>query len=256
MLQQNIADIAAFMCFLACWMGYTWFADHVRRESGNIMIAMHDVRLQWMERMMRRDVRIGDVNIISTIARSGTLFVTTSVFILAGLMAILGALDKARALVSGMAFVVQASREMWEIKILLLVLIFVYAFFKFVWSVRQFNFALMLIGSAPLHDELDAPDRDAFPRRASRIISLAVDSFSRGSRAYYFGLAALGWFVHPWVLGLASVWVVLVLYRREFRSKTLRTLESENGDPFRPVAEDAAKGLMRPAPKEEKVDER
>ena len=250
MLSENIGDLYAFLCFLVCWTGYTWFADHIRRRGGNIMIAMHDVRVVWMERMLKREIRIGDINIVSTLARSGNLFVTTTVFILAGLMAIMGALDKARAMVHEFALVVQASREMWEIKILVLILIFIYAFFKFVWSVRQFNFTLMLIGAAPLYDELDAPDRETFPRRASRVISLAVDSFNRGVRAYYFGLATLGWFVHPWIFGLASIWVVVILHRREFRSKTLRTLGAADGDPFRAVAEDKSKGLAAPADEE------
>ena len=254
MLSENIGDLYAFLCFLICWIGYTWFADHIRRREGNIMVAMHDVRVVWMERMLKREIRIGDVSIVSTLARSGNLFVTTSVFILGGLVAIMGALDKARSLVGEFALVVQASREMWEIKILVLILIFVYAFFKFVWSVRQFNFSLMLLGAAPLHDELDAPDRETFPRRAARVISLAVDSFSRGVRAYYFGLAALGWFVHPWVLGLASIWVVIVLHRREFRSKTLRTLGASDGDPYRALSEDKEKGLAALAERESPHD--
>ncbi|MCG8509094.1 MAG: DUF599 domain-containing protein [Rhodospirillales bacterium] len=237
-ITDYMADLYALLCFAVCWAGYTWFADSVRRESGNIMIAMHDVRLQWMERLLKREIRIGDVSIVSTLARGSGLFVTTTVFIMAGLVAILGALDNARALISDLSFVVQASREMWEIKIGLLILIFVYAFFKFVWSMRQFNYAMMLVGSAPLYDELDAPDRASFPRRASRVISLGVDSFNRGVRAYYFGLATLGWIIHPWVFGLASIWVILVLYRREFRSQTLATIKCEHGDPFRPPRRD------------------
>jgi uncharacterized membrane protein len=238
-IAEHTADLYALLCFLVCWTGYTWFADQLRRDGGNIMIAMHDVRLQWMERMLRRDVRIGDVNIVSSLARGTGVFVTTTVFIMAGLVTILGALDKARALISDLSFVVPATREMWEMKILLLILIFVYAFFKFVWSLRQFNFAMMLVGSAPLHDETDAPDRDSFARRASRVISLAVDSFNRGVRAYYFGLATLGWIIDPWVFGVASIWVILVLYRREFRSQTLATINSADGDPFRPLGSSA-----------------
>lgn len=234
MLKTNINDLYAFVCFLVCWIGYTGFADHVRRDSGNIMIAMHDLRLLWMQRMMKRDVRIADVNILSAANRSVMLMVSTTVFIMAGLVAVLGALDKARALVSGLAFTVPASREMWEIKLLVMILIFVYAFFKYMWSLRQFNFAMMLLGAAPLHTEAaTAADWETFPLRASRVVSLAVDSFNRGVRAYYFGLAALGWIIHPWVFGLASVWVVLVLYRREFRSHTFKTLIAEEGDPFR-----------------------
>jgi uncharacterized membrane protein len=242
MLKANIGDLYAFVCFLVCWIGYTGFADHVRRDSGTIMTAMHDLRLLWMRRMMKRDVRIGDVNILSAANRSVMLMVTTTVFIMAGLVAVLGALDTARAVMSGLAFVTAASREMWELKILLLLLVFVYAFFKYMWSLRQFNFAMMLLGAAPLHTETEAPDWETFPLRCSRVISLAVDSFNRGVRAYYFGLVALGWFIHPWVFGLASVWIVLVLYRREFRSHTLKTLTAEAGDPFRPAAAKALAG--------------
>ncbi len=242
LIAAHIPDVVAFCCFLVCWIGYTWFADHLPRERGNIMVAMHDLRVQWMERMLRRDVRIGDINVIGFVIRSGILFVTTSVFILAGLVTIMGALDKARGVVSELDFAVSASREMWEIKLLVLILIFIYAFFKFVWSVRQLNFSLMLMGAAPNHDEPEAPDWSTFPRRAGRLITLAVDSFNRGVRAYYFGLAALGWFVHPWVFAGASVWVVLVIYRREFRSNTLRTLTHEHGDPFHPPEDSSSQG--------------
>ena len=52
-------------------------------------------------------------------------------------------------------------------------------------------------------------------------------------RAYFFGLAALAWFIQPWALVLATSWVVVVLYWRDSRSTTLATLAG-------PVAE---KGL-------------
>ena len=43
-------------------------------------------------------------------------------------------------------------------------------------------------------------------------------------------LATLTWFIQPWVFGVVCVWVVLVLYRREFRSVTLRALTEPGGD--------------------------
>ena len=49
--------------------------------------------------------------------------------------------------------------------------------------------------------------------------------FNDGIRAYYFALAELSWFFHPWALMLSTAWVVLVLYRREFHSKALAILE-------------------------------
>jgi len=58
------------------------------------------------------------------------------------------------------------------------------------------------------------------------VISGAVLNFNRGVRAYYFGLAALSWFMHPMLFAAVTIWVVAVVYRREFMSPTLTLLES------------------------------
>lgn len=36
---------------------------------------------------------------------------------------------------------------------------------------------------------------------------------------------ALGWFLHPYLFMAATAWVTWVLYRREFRSKSLACLQ-------------------------------
>ena len=146
-------------------------------------------------------------------------------------LAMLGALDTVREVVEGIPFADKAGQGMAEAKLLVLVMVFIYAFFKFAWSLRQFNFASVLIGAAPLHDRIEALERDSIVARSARMNTNAVSGFNSGVRAYYFGLAALSWFVHPWAFMAASTWVVLVLYRREFHSFTLRTLTSEGGDP-------------------------
>src|SRR3954449_1737799 len=54
-------------------------------------------------------------------------------------------------------------------------------------------------------------------------------------RTYYFGLAALSWFVHPYLLMALTVAVVLVVYRREFRSRTLETITARLPGPPEPA---------------------
>ena len=107
----------------------------------------------------------------------------------------------------------------------LLIVIFVFAFFKFTWSLRLFNYLLVLIGAAPLFDRIAAGEAAGVAQRAARMSNLAVNHFNVGIRAYYFGLAALAWFVHPLLFVAASAWVVVVLWRREFRSHTLAALK-------------------------------
>jgi uncharacterized membrane protein len=40
----------------------------------------------------------------------------------------------------------------------------------------------------------------------------------------YFGLGALSWFLQPFLLMVVTALVVLVVYRREFRSHTLTSI--------------------------------
>ena len=60
------------------------------------------------------------------------------------------------------------------------------------------------------------------------------NAFNFGLRAYYFAMGALAWFVHPLALVGSTIWVVIVLYKREFQSKALEAMEHEIGRPWKP----------------------
>lgn len=216
-------DLAAFAWFVLCGTGYTLFADHLRAAHG-LMGAVARHRLAWMERMLERENRIVDTTLVATMSNSVSFFAQTSIFILGGLIAVLGAQERVREVIAEVPFAAPSSGALWEGKIALLIVIFVFAFFKFTWSLRQFNYLLVLIGAAPLADRIGAKEAAPVARRAAKMSNLAVNHFNVGIRAYYFGLAALAWFIHPLLLMAASAWVVLVLWRREFRSNTLAAL--------------------------------
>lgn len=223
-----LADILAFAWFMALWVGYTLFADRLGGKRRPATQVMHDYRVRWMERMLDRDNRMADVNIVIAHMRAAMLFASITILILAGVMTILGNLGKARGIASELSFATDASKEMWEIKVIVLMFIFVYAFFKYAWSIRQFNFSLVFIGAAPLPEEVNARERADFPERGARLMDRGANAFNRGLRAYYFGLATLAWFLGPVYLAAAAVWVVAVVYRRDFRSVTLKTLTRED----------------------------
>ena len=120
-------------------------------------------------------------------------------------------------------FTKQGPERFWDIKILLLTSIFMFAFFKFTWSLRLFHFCSVMVGGAPPFDT-DPAKRAEFARHAANTAGLAAESFNNGLRAYYFALAALMWFLNAWVWMIATSWVVLILYLREFRSQALMVL--------------------------------
>jgi uncharacterized membrane protein len=116
--------------------------------------------------------------------------------------------------------------QILEIKMLILLSIFVYAFFRFTWSMRQYTFLALVIGAmpSPEHFEAHPQEREPWVKRAADLVGLAAETFNDGLRAYYFSFAMLGWFLSPLAMILVALLVVAVLYNREFRSDVLKIL--------------------------------
>jgi len=127
------------------------------------------------------------------------------------------------AILSDLPFSAHTNAVLWEYKIFLLLAIFVYAFFKFTWSLRQHNFCSVLVGASP-STETDPEELAKFVARSARLASSASNTFNYGLRAYYFGLAALAWFLNSWVFMAVTTFVVAILYFREFHSDVLHVL--------------------------------
>lgn len=216
-------DVVAPLWFLACWAGYARFAD---RGGGRrtLMRRMHEYRVAWMRRMLERDNRIVDTQIVGVLVGNIAFFTSSSILIIGGLVAVLGAREEAMAAIARIPGAAMASPMVWEAKILLLILIFVYAFFTFTWSLRQFNYVTILIGAAPPPHEAGGEQATRLVERAAIIATRAGDYFNKAMRAFYFGLAALSWFIHPLLFMVVSAWVVAIVWRREFRSVTLHVL--------------------------------
>jgi len=236
MLQGYVAEhwphLLAMVWFLACFRGYMYYARVKSKTTACLSSVMHLYRLEWMRHMLMRDNRIPDTAAIANLERTVAFFASTTMLILAGLMTLLSAKDKAISIVSEIPFAYPTGAGEWEFKLLLLLVLFVYAFFKFTWSLRQYGFVSVMVGGAPLPGEsFSELQRDAHANRIAKMTSLAANNFNIGLRTYYFCIAVLGWFINPWLFMLASATVVYVLYRREFSSTTLNSLVmSAEGD--------------------------
>jgi len=230
-LSATWLDALALAVFLVGWFGYAAFAERHGRKVPSLHSAMDTYRREWMLRMIERDNRMTDVNIMRTLARSSQFFASTTMLVLGALIALTGYVQQALDVVSGLPFTMKATARLLEVKILLLVIIFTYAFFKFSWGIRQLGQASTLVGAAP-PKPADNPEQHApWINRIARITSYAGSNFNHGLRAYYFGLAALAWFLHPVLMMVATAWVTSVLYSREFHSKTLKAMLEDDSSP-------------------------
>lgn len=219
-------NLASFVWFLALWMGYAQFAKFLSKRKRSLSSILHIHRINWTRRLLTRSIRMTDAALVANLERNVTFFASSCVLILAGLLTSLSVSDEIQRMLEDIVLINSTSILSIEVKILTLIGIFIYSFFTFTWSMRQFGFVSVLLGSAPMPEEQDvsAAERRSFAIYAAKVIDIASHSYNNGLRSFYFSLAVLSWFLGPAYFMLSTSVVVVILYYREFRSKSLKAL--------------------------------
>lgn len=221
-----LLDWLALGTFLAIWIGYVAFARLWGGRQRSLLSTTNRYRRYWMEQATWREPRMLDGMITQNLSSTPAFFCSTTIIIIGGLFALLGTTDRAAEFVREFPFAEPTPMLVFEFKIVLLVAIFVYAYFRFSWSMRQYTFVALVIGSMPPPEDFAAGryDRKSYSARAGALVASAAEAFNDGLRAYYFSFAAMAWFFSPTALMVAAALVALVLYSREFRSEVLAVL--------------------------------
>jgi uncharacterized membrane protein len=217
----SLLDTLGLAVFFLCWAGYSAVVDRIPSiHNRSVLAAMDEHRRRWMIALLERENRISDISIIGNLMTSTSFLANNSIFILAGLVALLSAPDLGHRVLAALPFAEPPDSDVaWEMRVALLMLIFIRAFFELTWALRQFNYTSIVVGGLGQGDGFILQAENA-----AKIANRAARHFNTGLRAYYFGLAALGWIIHPVALILASLVVLRELHRREFRSMVREVL--------------------------------
>jgi uncharacterized membrane protein len=225
-------DWLALVGFFAAWAGYAMFARRRSENQPSLLALGNRERRRWMLQTTMRENRVFDGVVLQNMSVSPQFFASTTILIIGGLLAALSASEQASSLVAEIPFAARTSVLVFDMKLVLLAAIFVYAFFRFTWSLRQYSFGALLVAAAPdrehyrEHDP-EGRERAAFSARAGKVMGLAAETFNDGLRAYYMSFAATAWFFSPWAMLAATAGVVWVLFRREFHSDVLAVLAAD-----------------------------
>lgn len=228
MLTSSITlfDWLALIWFFGWWIGYHIFSRKYAKNHSRLQNLLGDYVDDWTKVSQQRENRVIDTGVITNLERNSTFFASSSLLIIAAILTAMTASEQAIQLLTGLPLTDVSSSDTWIFKMLILLLIFIYSFFTFTWSIRQYGMASVILASAPMPDEEAEPEvREQYSESFSHTVTLAMHSFVLGLRAYYFSLALLTWFVHPTLFVTAAPWVFAVLYRRDFKSKTLKALQ-------------------------------
>lgn len=210
-------DYLALGFFVAAWFGYHLAVERGPASGQSLNTIMNGQRVAWMREMATREARMVDTMIMSTLQNGTAFFASTSLIAVGGTLALLQATDTMIQLFTDLPFGIATTRAAVEAKIVGLAIIFVYAFFKFAWSYRIFNYAAILVGATPMPARND-PGTLAAADRAAAMVTAAGRHFNRGQRAFFFAVAYLGWFLGPYIMMGATAAILYAMWRRQFHS--------------------------------------
>jgi uncharacterized membrane protein len=218
------ADMIALVWFLAAWIGYSFIIEMTPYGKRGLNGLMHRYRSLWMERMLARDARMMDGQVIASLQNGTAFFASTSLIALGGAVTLFHSTEDMLTVIATLPFGKPVTHVEWEVKVVGLMIVFVYAFFKFAWSYRLYNYVAIMVGAAPPSSERDEPEAKAYAQTAAAVITDAGRHFNRGQRAFFFALGYLGWFLGPLPLIVTTASIVVVMWRRQFVSESRRAV--------------------------------
>ncbi|OUS32172.1 hypothetical protein A9Q98_01835 [Thalassotalea sp. 42_200_T64] len=218
-------DFFSLAIFFGCWIGYTQFARIKAKNTACLSRCLHQHRILWMRQILDNDVRVSHAALLSNLERHVSFFASTTLLIIAGVLTLFTQVDNVNEVLSSIPIATERNHVAIQIKLSLLGMIFIMAFFQFTWSMRQYGFLNIMIGAAPVDLHTKNARLLDYAKQMGVVQDQAGHAYNYGLRSYYFSLAALSWFFHPLLFIISSLAVVYVLFTREFKSRALQAIK-------------------------------
>jgi uncharacterized membrane protein len=206
---------------LICYFAYNIFVPQIERLRPSLSSIMNMQRRRWVANAAVRESPF-DAILSGNIMQSVSFLASTAVLMVLAVFAVFGQLPALMASLSSLSLDARYSVGEVQIHLVVMLAMFVLAFFAFTLSLRQFNHFCIMLGaidhSTPISDE----EIDAI----TEMNVLGARNFNAGVRAYYFSVSTVAWFVSEWATVAACLLTILVLAQREFFSSAHRTAAS------------------------------
>ena len=206
---------------LLCYFAYNIIVPMVERRRPSLSVIMNMQRRRWVANAARRESPF-DAILSGNIMGSVSFLASTAVLLVLAVFAVFGQLPALMEALDSLSLDRTYSVPEVQTHLVVMLTMFVLAFFAFTLSLRQFNHFCIMLGALD-HDVLVTSEEI---EAIAHMNALGAKNFNSGIRAYYFSVATVAWFVSEWFAIAACLLTVLVLAYREFFSTAHRTAAS------------------------------
>ncbi|KFC62006.1 hypothetical protein FF80_03709 [Devosia sp. LC5] len=203
---------------LICYFAYNIIVPWIERRRPSLSVIMNMQRRRWVANAARRETPF-DAILSGNIMQSVSFLASTAVLMVLAVFAVFGQLPTLMAALDSLSLDRAYSVSDVEIHLVVMLALFVLAFFAFTLSLRQFNHFCIMLGA--LDHNVETPDDEV--EAIARMNALGAKNFNSGIRAYYFSVATVAWFASEWLSIVVCLATIIILAHREFFSTAHRT---------------------------------
>lgn len=204
-------EISAYLISLALVGGYhlylRWKVHHDRAYT--IQSVNNAARSAWVENIMA-DNKSNGILAVQTLRNStmaATFLASTAILLIMGLLNLMQKSDSEQSVLHSIQTAMLAAGDHEQIKLLVLMVTFFWAFFSFSMAVRMYNHVGYLINATNAKQEF-CPT----PAYVARLLNRSGTYYSYGMRSYYLSVPMVFGLFNPVYMVLASVALIIALY--------------------------------------------
>ncbi len=206
---------------LLCYFAYHFTVPWLERVRPSLSVIMNLQRRRWVANATQRESPF-DAILSGNIMGSVSLLASTAVLLVLAVFTLFSQLPTLMTSLKSISLERVYTINEVQLHLVVMLSMFVLAFFSFTLSLRQFNHFCIMLGALDHSSPTPPEEIDAI----ARINALGAKNFNSGLRAYYFSVATGAWFAAEWLSIVVSLATVLLLVHREFYSTAHRAAAS------------------------------
>lgn len=183
---------------------FLWLRQKPQRTA---MGRANETRGLWVAMVMRERRDILAVQTLRNWTMAATFLASTAILVALGILNVALSTEK----VSEVAHLLNifGSREplLWQLKVLMLSIVFFFAFFNFTLAVRYYNHVGFMINVPVTEDQM------SHAATVARILNRGAMHYNLGTRTYYLSIPMALWLLGPAWLLVSAIVMTAALYR-------------------------------------------
>lgn len=213
-MAANIIDIATYSTSLGLIAGYhLYLRTRVRRNPAyTIQSVSNDARTAWVENIMQDNGSKGilAVQTLRNSTMAATFLASTAILLMMGTMNLLQNSGGKGSILYALQTDIASGNEFEQIKLVILLATFFWAFFSFSMALRMYNHVGYLINA-----KNDKHNFHPSPQYVSRLLNRSGAYYSLGMRAYYISVPLVFALFDPYYMVVASIGLMFALYHND-----------------------------------------